>query len=58
LKDERAKKDHIVRPPDPCGFRLHYERTPRGDLVLKLELVWDEDDTADAGADKGELIIS
>ena len=31
-----------VRPSDPCRFLLRYERMPRGELSLKLELIWDD----------------
>lgn len=31
---------HIVQPPDQCTFIVAYERMPRGELSLKLELKW------------------
>jgi hypothetical protein len=29
-----------VAPPDPCELKLRYERMPRGELSLKIELKW------------------
>ncbi len=31
-----------VSPPDPCPFILRFERMPRGELSLKLELKWED----------------
>lgn len=32
-----------VDPPPECLFIIRYERMPKGELSLKLELQWDED---------------
>lgn len=31
-----------VSPPDPCPFIMRFERMPRGELSLKLELKWED----------------
>lgn len=36
----RLGKDLEVAPPDPCETLIHYEQTPKGHLVLKIELKW------------------
>ena len=33
----------IVAPNDPCEFMVRYERLPRGEFKLKLELTWEPD---------------
>jgi hypothetical protein len=32
-----------IKPPESCYFIMRYERMPAGELSLKLELMWDED---------------
>lgn len=39
-----------IKPPDPCEFILRYERMPRGELSLKIELLWDEQSVDDSSA--------
>lgn len=33
---------HEVKPTDPCFSIIRYERMPRGELSLKLELMWED----------------
>ena len=30
-----------INLPESCHFVMRYERRPKGELVLKIELVWD-----------------
>ena len=48
---------HTVAPADPCEFILRYERMPRGELSLKIELKWDSEQSADAQAEPSELVL-
>ncbi len=38
-----------VRPPGQCMFTVRLERMPRGELSLKLEMMWEEQEGAGAG---------
>lgn len=31
-----------IRPSDPSFFILRYERMPRGELSIKIEIIWEE----------------
>lgn len=33
-----------IKPPKVCYFVLRYERMPEGELKLKIELEWEEDE--------------
>jgi hypothetical protein len=48
-----------IAPPEECSFKFRYELLPRGELSLKLELMWWEDE-ADEPEDEaqGDLTIS
>lgn len=35
--------DSRITPADECIFLIRYERKPRGELALKLEIEWDEE---------------
>ena len=34
--------ENDIRPTDPCLSIIRYERMPRGELSLKLELMWED----------------
>jgi len=34
------RDDLVVSPPDPCDTVVRFERSPVGDLILKIELKW------------------
>lgn len=38
------RDDLTVSPPDPCDIVLRFERSPIGDLILKIELKWPDGD--------------
>ena len=40
-----------VSPPDPCETLVHYEQTPKGHLVLRIELKWGSDESGHANGD-------
>ena len=49
-----------IKPNDPSLFVIRYERMPHGELCLKLEVRWDEEDEdeKDSGnRKKADLVI-
>lgn len=47
-----------VKPTDPCMLIVKYERLARGELSLKIELLWDERPVEDESDPGGEIAIS
>jgi len=47
-----------VKPIDPCTYIIRYERMPAGELSLKMELVWWENEAHAVQAKQTEIEIS
>ena len=50
-------EDVVVKPSDPCFFMLRYERMPRGELSLKIELQWSGEQGAASATPEKEITI-
>lgn len=50
-------KEVEVRPPNPCDWLLRYEKLPRGELKLKIELEWEENQKQSPDSDDNWEII-
>lgn len=40
------RDDLTVSPPDPCNTVVRFERSPIGELILKIELKWSDGEEA------------
>jgi amphi-Trp domain-containing protein len=40
----KLRDDLTVTPPDPCDTVVRFERSPIGELILKIELKWPDGD--------------
>ena len=45
-----------VKPTNPCLFIIRYERMPRGELSMKLELKWSDNQDPSHSLDNGQDI--
>jgi hypothetical protein len=43
----RLRNNLEVKPPDPCETKIHFEQSPKGHLILKVELKWGEEAPVD-----------
>jgi len=54
-KGEIKLDDVEISPPPSCNFILRYERMPRGELSLKIELIWWENNENSPSSDDIEI---
>jgi len=53
-KGEFKLGNSLLKPSNPSWFVMRYERLPKGELSLKLEIKWEENPSTSNSGDTGE----